>query len=68
MKVELFVTLLQLAQQIQLEELKNLTNELSISGMPVVDNGQLKIIVTGRDFKGNFACSIKIWILMFQQS
>ena len=34
-----------------IEELKNLTNELSISGMPVVDNGQLKGIVTGRDFR-----------------
>ena len=34
-----------------IEELKKLTNELSISGMPVVDNGQLKGIVTGRDFR-----------------
>ena len=34
-----------------IEELKNLTNDLSISGMPVVDNGQLKGIVTGRDFR-----------------
>ena len=34
-----------------IEELKNLTNELRISGMPVVDNGQLKGIVTGRDFR-----------------
>ncbi|MDC2972363.1 IMP dehydrogenase [Gammaproteobacteria bacterium] len=34
-----------------IEELKNLTNELSISGMPVVDNGQLRGIVTGRDFR-----------------
>ena len=34
-----------------IEELKNLTNELSISGMPVVDNGKLKGIVTGRDFR-----------------
>ena len=34
-----------------IEELKNLTNQLSISGMPVVDNGQLKGIVTGRDFR-----------------
>jgi len=34
-----------------IEELKNLTNKLSISGMPVVDNGQLKGIVTGRDFR-----------------
>ena len=34
-----------------IEELKNLTNELNISGMPVVDNGQLKGIVTGRDFR-----------------
>ena len=34
-----------------IEELKNLTNKLSISGMPVVDNGQLRGIVTGRDFR-----------------
>ncbi len=34
-----------------IEELKNLTNKLSISGMPVVDNGKLKGIVTGRDFR-----------------
>ena len=34
-----------------IEELKNLTNDLSISGMPVVDNGKLKGIVTGRDFR-----------------
>ncbi len=34
-----------------IEELKNLTNKLSISGMPVVDNGQLMGIVTGRDFR-----------------
>ena len=34
-----------------IEELKNLTNKLSISGMPVVDNGQLKGFVTGRDFR-----------------
>ncbi len=34
-----------------IEELKNLTNELSISGMPVVDDGKLKGIVTGRDFR-----------------
>ena len=32
-------------------ELKQLTAELSISGMPVVDNGELKGIVTGRDFR-----------------
>ena len=32
-------------------ELKNLTSELSISGMPVVDDGNLKGIVTGRDFR-----------------
>ena len=32
-------------------ELKQLTNELSISGMPVVDNGKLKGIVTSRDFR-----------------
>jgi len=32
-------------------ELKQLTAELSISGMPVVDNGKLKGIVTGRDFR-----------------
>ena len=34
-----------------IEELKNLTNKLSISGMPVVDNGQLRGIVTGRDVR-----------------
>ncbi len=34
-----------------IEELKKLTNELSISGMPVVDNGKLKGIVTSRDFR-----------------
>jgi IMP dehydrogenase len=34
-----------------IEELKKLTSELSISGMPVVDNGKLKGIVTGRDFR-----------------
>ena len=34
-----------------IEELKNLTDMLSISGMPVVDNGQLRGIVTGRDFR-----------------
>ena len=32
-------------------ELKQLTSELSISGMPVVDNGNLKGIVTSRDFR-----------------
>jgi len=32
-------------------ELKQLTNELSISGMPVVDSGELKGIVTSRDFR-----------------
>ena len=32
-------------------ELKQLTNELSISGMPVVDEGKLKGIVTSRDFR-----------------
>ena len=32
-------------------ELKQLTQELKISGMPVVDDGALKGIVTGRDFK-----------------
>ena len=34
-----------------IEELKNLTSKLSISGMPVVDDGKLKGIVTGRDFR-----------------
>ena len=34
-----------------IEELKQLTAELSISGMPVVDNGELKGIVTSRDFR-----------------
>jgi len=32
-------------------ELQQLTQDLKISGMPVVDNGVLKGIVTGRDFK-----------------
>ena len=32
-------------------ELKQLTNELRISGMPVVDDGKLKGIVTSRDFR-----------------
>ena len=32
-------------------DLQQLTQELKISGMPVVDNGVLKGIVTGRDFK-----------------
>ena len=32
-------------------ELKELTSELSISGMPVVDDGELKGIVTSRDFR-----------------
>ena len=32
-------------------ELKQLTNELSISGMPVVDDQKLKGIVTSRDFR-----------------
>ena len=32
-------------------ELKQLTQELNISGMPVVDSGKLMGIVTGRDFK-----------------
>ena len=34
-----------------ISELMQLTNELSISGMPVVDNGKLKGIVTSRDFR-----------------
>ena len=32
-------------------DLKQLTQELNISGMPVVDGDELKGIVTGRDFK-----------------
>ncbi len=32
-------------------ELKKLTSELNISGMPVVDDGKLQGIVTGRDFR-----------------
>ncbi len=32
-------------------ELRQLTSDLSISGMPVVDNGELKGIVTSRDFR-----------------
>jgi IMP dehydrogenase len=34
-----------------IKELMQLTNELSISGMPVVDNGKLMGIVTRRDFR-----------------
>ena len=34
-----------------IRELKKLTKELSISGMPVVDNKDLKGIVTSRDFR-----------------
>ena len=34
-----------------IEELKQLTSELNISGMPVVDGDELKGIVTGRDFR-----------------
>ena len=34
-----------------IRELKKLTSELSISGMPVVDDGKLQGIVTGRDFR-----------------
>ena len=34
-----------------IEELRQLTSELKISGMPVVDGDELKGIVTGRDFK-----------------
>ena len=34
-----------------IEELMQLTNELSISGMPVVDDGTLMGIVTSRDFR-----------------
>ena len=34
-----------------ISELMQLTNELSISGMPVVDNGKLMGIVTKRDFR-----------------
>jgi IMP dehydrogenase len=34
-----------------IEELMQLTNELNISGMPVVDDGQLMGIVTSRDFR-----------------
>ena len=34
-----------------IEELRQLTSELNISGMPVVDDDELKGIVTGRDFR-----------------
>ena len=34
-----------------IDELMKLTNELSISGMPVVDDGKLMGIVTRRDFR-----------------
>ena len=34
-----------------ISELQQLTTELNISGMPVVDNGELKGIVTSRDFR-----------------
>ena len=40
-----------IASTSSIEDLKNLTNKLRISGMPVVDNGKLKGIVTGRDFR-----------------
>ena len=34
-----------------IDDLVKLTGELNISGMPVVDNGELKGIVTSRDFR-----------------
>ncbi len=34
-----------------IDELMQLTSELNISGMPVVDNGKLRGIVTARDFR-----------------
>ena len=34
-----------------ISELQQLTTELNIFGMPVVDNGELKGIVTSRDFR-----------------
>ena len=34
-----------------ISELQQLTTELNISGMPVVDNGELQGIVTSRDFR-----------------
>jgi len=45
-------------------ELKQLTQELNISGMPVVDSGKLMGIVTGRDFKYADDMSAKVSSIM----
>ena len=45
-------------------ELIQLTNELNISGMPVVDDGQLVGIVTSRDFRNEQNASAKVAQIM----
>ena len=45
-------------------ELIQLTNELKISGMPVVDDGQLVGIVTSRDFRNEQNSSAKVSEIM----
>ena len=45
-------------------ELIQLTNELNISGMPVVDNGELVGIVTSRDFRNEQNASAKVSEIM----
>ena len=45
-------------------ELIQLTNELRISGMPVVDDGQLVGIVTSRDFRNEQNASAKVAEIM----
>ncbi|HIE48886.1 MAG TPA: IMP dehydrogenase [Gammaproteobacteria bacterium] len=45
-------------------ELIQLTNELKISGMPVVDDGQLVGIVTSRDFRNEQNSSAKVAEIM----
>jgi len=45
-------------------ELIQLTNELNISGMPVVDDGQLVGIVTSRDFRNEQNASAKVAEIM----
>ena len=45
-------------------ELIQLTNELKISGMPVVDDGQLVGIVTSRDFRNEQNASAKVAEIM----
>ena len=45
-------------------ELIQLTNELNISGMPVVDDGELVGIVTSRDFRNEQNASAKVADIM----